>query len=92
MDVSMPVMNGMTATRSIWQLAHSGDERLEKLASVPVIGVTAMARPEDLRLCLEAGMDARLSKPLDRIKLLQTIKAVIDAQAWLRNADPHSSP
>lgn len=92
MDVSMPVMNGMTATRAIRLLGQSGDRRLEQLAAVPVIGVTAMARPEDLRLCLEAGMDARLSKPLDRIKLLQTIKAVIDAQAWLRNADPHSSP
>ena len=92
MDVSMPVMNGMTATRAIRLLGQSGDERLERLAAVPVIGVTAMARPEDRRLCLEAGMDTRLSKPLDRIKLLQTIKDVIDAQAWLRNADPHSSP
>ena len=91
MDVSMPVMNGMNATRAIRQLGHSGDERLEKLAAVPVIGVTAMARPEDLRLCMDAGMDAHLSKPLDRIKLLQTIKDVIDAQTWLRNAGAHAS-
>ncbi len=92
MDVSMPVMNGMTATRSIRQLAHSGDERLEKLAAVPVIGVTAMARPEDLRLCMEAGMDAHLSKPLDRIKLLRSIKDVIEAHRWLRNTEARATP
>jgi CheY-like chemotaxis protein len=85
-------MNGMTATRSIRQLAHSGDERLEKLAAVPVIGVTAMARPEDLRMCLDAGMDAHLSKPLERVKLLRSIKDAIDAHNWLRDAGPHSSP
>jgi PAS domain S-box-containing protein len=90
MDVSMPVMNGMTATRAIRLLGQSGDARLERLAAVPVIGVTAMARPEDLRLCLEAGMDAHLSKPLERVKLLQSIKDVIEAHSWLRNASTHA--
>jgi phosphoribosylglycinamide formyltransferase-1 len=85
MDVSMPVMNGMTATRAIRLLSQSGDERLEKLAAVPVIGVTAMARPEDLRLCLEAGMDAHLGKPLERVKLLRTLKDVMEAHRWLSN-------
>jgi PAS domain S-box-containing protein len=91
MDVSMPVMNGMTATRAVRLLGQSGDARLERLAAVPVIGVTAMARPEDLRLCLEAGMDAHLSKPLERVKLLQSIKDLIDAHSWLRNASTHAS-
>ena len=86
MDVSMPVMNGMTATRAIRLLGQSGDDRLERLAAVPVIGVTAMARPEDLRLCLEAGMDAHLSKPLERVKLLRTLKDRIAADHWLSNA------
>jgi PAS domain S-box-containing protein len=92
MDVSMPVMNGMTATRAIRLLSQSGDERLERLAAVPVIGVTAMARPEDLRLCMEAGMDAHLSKPLDRIKLLRSIKDVIEAHRWLRNTEARATP
>ena len=85
MDVSMPVMNGMTATRAIRLLGQSGDERLERLAAVPVIGVTAMARHEDLRMCLDAGMDAHLSKPLERVKLLRTLKDVIEAHTWLSN-------
>ena len=86
MDVSMPVMNGMTATRAIRLLGQSGDERLERLAAVPVIGVTAMARHEDLRMCLDAGMDAHLSKPLERVKLLRTLKDAMEAHNWLRNA------
>ena len=45
-----------------------------------------MARPEDLRLCLEAGMDAHLSKPLERVKLLRTLKDRIAADHWLSNA------
>ncbi len=91
MDVSMPVMNGMTATRAIRLLGQSGDERLERLAAVPVIGVTAMARPEDLRLCLEAGMDAHLGKPLERAKLLRTIKDVMEAHHWLGNTGAHTT-
>jgi signal transduction histidine kinase/FixJ family two-component response regulator len=91
MDVSMPVMNGMTATRAIRLLGQSGDERLERLAAVPVIGVTAMARPEDLRLCLEAGMDAHLGKPLERAKLLRTIKDVMEAHHWLSNTGAHTT-
>jgi CheY-like chemotaxis protein len=90
MDVSMPVMNGMTATRAIRLLGQSGDARLERLAAVPVIGVTAMARPEDLRLCLEAGMDAHLGKPLERVKLLRTLKDVMEAHRWLSNGQAAS--
>ncbi len=83
MDVSMPVMNGLVATRAIRGLARSGDERLARLATVPVIGVTAMTRDEDLRQCLEAGMDARLNKPLERGKLLSALQGAIAANVWL---------
>jgi CheY-like chemotaxis protein len=90
MDVSMPVMNGLVATRAIRGLAQSDDERLAKLATVPVIGVTAMTRDEDLRQCLDAGMDARLSKPLERAKLLSTLQGAIAAKAWLSNDGAHA--
>jgi signal transduction histidine kinase/AmiR/NasT family two-component response regulator len=92
MDVSMPVMNGLTATRSIRQLLQSGDERLEKLAVVPVIGVTAMAMPEDLLLCRDAGMNAHLSKPLERVKLLRTLCDVMEAHRWLSSGQAASEP
>ena len=85
MDVSMPVMNGVTATQALRALGQSDDERLEGLSAVPVIGVTAMARPEDVRMCLEAGMDAHLCKPLDRVNLLRTLKDVMEAHHWLSN-------
>ncbi len=84
MDVSMPVMNGLDATRGIRLLEQSGDAQLDRRATVPIVGVTAMARHEDLQLCLEAGMDAHLGKPLERVKLLRTLADVIETHAWLR--------
>ena len=55
MDLSMPVMDGLTATR---QLKH--DERTMRL---PVIVVTGATRPEELQRAWFAGCDAVLSKP-----------------------------
>lgn len=83
MDMSMPVMNGLDATRAIRLLGDSDTEAIRLRAAVPIIGVTAMARREDQLLCLEAGMDAHLSKPLDRGRLLKTLREVLDAHAWL---------
>jgi hypothetical protein len=85
MDVSMPVMNGLEATRAIRLLALSADEQQRLRAAVPVIGVTAMAGPDDLRRSLEAGMDAHLSKPLSRDQLLGTLRDMIAAHHWLRD-------
>jgi signal transduction histidine kinase/ActR/RegA family two-component response regulator len=86
MDVSMPVMNGLEATRAIRLLALSADEAQRLRSSVPVIGVTAMARTEDLRRCDEAGMDRYLSKPLSRGKLLRMLTEMIGAHSWLRHS------
>jgi signal transduction histidine kinase/AmiR/NasT family two-component response regulator len=88
MDVSMPVMNGLEATRAIRLLASSSDDQQRLRAMVPLIGVTAMAGPEERRRCLEAGMDAHLSKPLSRSKLLRTLADLMATHAWLRNDDP----
>ena len=57
MDVQMPVMDGMTAAREIRAL---GGPR----GAVPIVAVTADAMPEQVALCLAAGMDAHISKPL----------------------------
>ncbi|MHB0951844.1 MAG: PAS domain-containing protein [Allorhizobium sp.] len=60
MDVSMPVMNGHQAARTIRELERAaGDGR-----HVPIIGVTAHALESDRDLCLAAGMDDYLSKPI----------------------------
>ncbi len=68
MDVHMPGVSGLEAT------AHIRDiERETRLPRTPVIALTASAMPDDRRLCLEAGMDDYLSKPLRAQDLRQTI-------------------
>jgi PAS domain S-box-containing protein len=64
MDVQMPVMDGYEATRRIRSLAPN----------LPIIGLTAHAFPEERDRCLEAGMSAHLSKPVDIDLLVQTLR------------------
>ena len=61
MDVQMPVMNGLDAIRA-------GKNPLGR--KIPIIAMTANAFVEDIRDCLEAGMDAHIAKPID-IDLLE---------------------
>lgn len=70
MDVQMPVMDGLKATRMIRQ----GDNPLGK--SIPIIAMTANAFSSDVQDCLNAGMDAHVSKPLDIVVLERTIKSI----------------
>ena len=59
MDIRMPVMDGLTATK---QIRCSG--RMDSL-QIPIVAMTANVFEEDVRKSFEAGMDAHLSKPLD---------------------------
>ena len=67
MDVQMPVMNGLEATRIIRQ----SENALGK--SIPIIAMTANAFAEDVQTCLSAGMTAHLSKPIDMSALEKII-------------------
>ena len=71
MDVQMPVMNGLDATRAI---RHSANP-LGK--TIPIIAMTANAFSEDVQNCLAAGMDAHVSKPLDIGTLERTLRTVL---------------
>ena len=67
MDVMMPEMNGLQATKAIRAL-HRPDAK-----AIPIIAMTANAFKEDGEKCLAAGMNAHLSKPLDAEALKRTI-------------------
>ena len=67
MDIMMPVMDGITATKTIRSLKHPDAE------TIPIIAMTANAFREDKEKCLAAGMNAHLAKPLDIEKMEQTI-------------------
>ena len=86
MDMSMPVMNGLQASQAIRQLDKHDDPEVAVRAWVPIIGVTAMARREDRQLCLEAGMNAHLSKPVERVDLFKTISKLLNDASWLKSA------
>ena len=67
MDMQMPVMDGLQATVSL-----RGTGRAE-CAKVPILAMTANAAEEDVRRCLDAGMNVHLSKPVDLPLLLQNL-------------------
>ena len=75
MDVSMPIMNGLQATRAIRD-AEAKDT--DTNPHVPIIAVTAHAMTGDSERCLAAGMDDYLSKPVSPEKLEAIIQKWVD--------------
>ena len=69
MDIRMPVMDGLEATKRIRQMEERPDGRL-----IPIIAMTANAFEEDVKKSLEAGMNGHLSKPID----IQKMYALLD--------------
>jgi CheY-like chemotaxis protein len=70
MDMSLPVMDGWTATRMLKADATTRD--------IPVIGLTAHAMAGDREKCLEAGCDEYDTKPVDFPRLLEKIQVQLD--------------
>ena len=65
MDMHMPVMDGITATKKL---------RMEMHFTPPIIALSANAFVEDRERCIEAGMNDFISKPVEKQALLATIK------------------
>jgi PAS domain S-box-containing protein len=77
MDVQMPEMDGLEATRAI-----RSDPALQDL---PIIALTANAMKADIDACLEAGMNDHITKPIERKALVRTLRQ------WLTAAGPASA-
>lgn len=67
MDVQMPVMDGLEATRKIRSMKETD------LANIPIIAMTANAFASDVQDCLDAGMNAHVPKPFRKEELITTI-------------------
>ena len=72
MDVQMPVMDGLEATRRIRTLSAQ--------PTIPILAMTANVSPEDRRRCLDAGMNDVIGKPIVPARLIETL------QGWLETA------
>src|SRR5262245_13229043 len=80
MDVQMPEMDGLAATRAL-----RADETLRDL---PIIAMTANAMKSDLDACLAAGMNDHITKPIDRKALLHTLRQWLPAHRSQEPARP----
>lgn len=71
MDIRMPVMDGLEATKCIRTLGRT-DSR-----TIPIIAMTANAFDEDMKKSIESGMNGHLSKPIDIDKLYKVLQEII---------------
>ena len=71
MDIRMPEMDGLEATKAIRALGRKDAK------TVPIIAMTANAFDEDVKLSLQAGMNAHLSKPVEPEHLYQMLEELI---------------
>ena len=70
MDIQMPEMNGLDATRNIRRLENKW------AASIPIIAMTADAFSENIAECLEAGMNGHIAKPVDIKLVIKEIRRI----------------
>ena len=70
MDIQMPEMNGLDATRHIRGMENKW------AASIPIIAMTADAFSENIAECLEAGMNGHIAKPVDIKLVIKEIRRI----------------
>ncbi|MCL2487654.1 MAG: ATP-binding protein [Oscillospiraceae bacterium] len=68
MDIQMPVMDGLTATETIRKMDHP------RAAQIPIIAMTANAFKEDIDICIAAGMNQHIAKPITMELFLEVLE------------------
>ena len=76
MDIQMPFMDGVTATRCIRALPHPYKD-------IPIIAMTGNVLPQQVRSFLDAGMNDHVGKPIERAKLYSSVRR------WIPKRDAH---
>ena len=84
MDVQMPLMNGFQATTAIREKERTCG------AHTPIVAMTAHALKEDKERCLDAGMDAYISKPIDFKACLQLIGETLKNTSEIHGVHPRT--
>jgi CheY-like chemotaxis protein/HPt (histidine-containing phosphotransfer) domain-containing protein len=84
MDVQMPELDGLQATREIRQRLSAHE--------LPIIAMTAHAMEEERRRCLDAGMNDHVSKPLDPAVLIATLRKWVSVRPTVAAAAPAARP
>ena len=74
MDIQMPIMDGIEATKAIRALPNP------QLARLPIVAMTANAFEEDRQRVLSAGMNGHLGKPIDVAKLFATLQEILNGE------------
>lgn len=82
MDVQMPVMDGLTATAAIRALPHCRD--------LPIVAMTAHAMRGDRELCLQAGMNAYIPKPVFANEMLSVLEDAASRRVLQQGKSTHS--
>jgi len=84
MDIQMPVLDGLETTRRI--------RRTDTLRNLPIVAMTAHAMTGDRERCLEAGMNAYVSKPVNPAHLIATVESCLEPGATAQRIDEGSDP
>jgi PAS domain S-box-containing protein len=84
MDMQMPVMDGITATKEIRKLTQFG--------RLPIVAMTANAMDDDRQSCLDAGMNDHISKPVEPDNLWEVLLNWVNTRQYVNKILPVTSP
>lgn len=92
MDIRMPQMDGLEATRQIRRLVRHGQVETERFATLPIVAMTAHAMTDDRKKSLTAGMNGHVAKPVVPDELFATLIRWIAPRSGNDPVDPSCSP